>query len=146
MARQKHPCDVWKVAGQCGVRLLEPVKHRPGDRRPRDCFAKRTLKKIGQRHGEAHLALVLRLIVETDGNAGELYRETLQAISALLAADTILADRGGALFDQFDAIDLGRVRRRAKALALGVPVAQVMRVLLALQLHADGGDEEERAA
>ncbi|WP_189555070.1 hypothetical protein, partial [Mesorhizobium sp. M1C.F.Ca.ET.204.01.1.1] len=97
----KHRTDIFKVAEQCGIRLLKPADHRPLHRRPRECFAKKTLKKIGQRHGEAHLAMTLRLIVETRDNATELYSETIQAISALLENPAIEA-RGGALFDQFD--------------------------------------------
>lgn len=130
----RHRCDIFRVAEQCGIRLLKPADHRPLHRRPRECFAKKTLKKIGQRHGEAHLALALRLIVETRGNADQLYSETIQAISALLANPAIEA-RGGALFDQFDAIDLADVRRQAKSLAVGMPLSHVMRVLLAIRLH-----------
>lgn len=136
MKRGPHPCDVWKVAEQCGVKLLRPADHRPNRRRPRQCFAKKTLKKIGQRHGEDHLALTLRLIVETEGNAAELYSETIQAVSGMLANEEIAA-RGGALFDEFDAIDLGEMRRRAKAMRCGLPLAHIMRVLLAIRLHRD---------
>lgn len=129
-----HRTDIFKVAEQCGIRLLKPADHRPLHRRPRECFAKKTLKKIGQRHGEAHLALTLRLIVETRDNATELYSETIHAVSALLENPAI-EGRGGALFDQFDRIALAEVRRDAKALGLRLPLAHVMRVLIATQLR-----------
>lgn len=132
----KHKCDIFRVAEQCGVRLVRPDQLRFGQRRARDCYAKKTLKKIGQRHGEPHLALVLRLIVETRGNAAELYSETISSISALLVASPWLVDRGGQLFDQFDEIDLGDVRRQARALSAGIPLGHVMRVLIALRLSA----------
>lgn len=132
----KMRCDIWKVAEQCGIRLVDPDAHAWRQRRPRECFAKKTLKKIGQRHGEAHLALTLRLIVETRDNAAELYSETIQAISALVANPAIEA-RGGALFEQFDRISLAEVRQEAKGLAVGLPLAHVIRVLLAVKL-ADG--------
>lgn len=142
----KHRTDIWRVAEQCGVRLVDPDAHAWRQRRPRECFAKKTLKKIGQRHGEAHLALTLRLIVETYGNAAELYSETIQAVSSLVANPAIEA-RGGALFEQFDRISLGEVRHQAKMLGVGLPLAHVMRVLLAVRL-ADGivGAGDRRAA
>ncbi|MCV0395458.1 MAG: hypothetical protein K5872_22180 [Rhizobiaceae bacterium] len=133
MIAPKHRCDTWRVAEACGVRLMRPEQSRQ-QRRPRECFAKRTLKRIGQRHGEAHLALVLRLIVETDGNAAELGRDTIVAISGLLAANPALLDRGGALFDDFDRIDLMAVRLKAKELSVGLSTAETMRVLLALEM------------
>lgn len=142
----KHRCDIWRVAEQCGVRLVDPDAHAWRQRRPRECFAKKTLKKIGQRHGEAHLALTLRLIVETSGNATELYSETIQAVSALVANPAIEA-RGGQLFDEFDRISLAEIRHQAKVLSVGLPLAHVMRVLLAVTL-ANGivGGNNRRAA
>ncbi|WP_127524602.1 hypothetical protein [Mesorhizobium sp. Z1-4] len=143
----RHPCDIHKIADKCGVRLLDSNgPHRFDPRRPKVCFAKGTLRRIGQANGEGHLALVLRLIVETEGNAGELYRDTLQAVSALLLAHPGIVDRGTALFDQFDAIDLADMRRKAKALAKGLRVSQVMYILIALELHQDRPIEAEKAA
>lgn len=130
---QKLPCDIFRVADQCGIKLLEPQHHRPGHRKPRQCFAKKTLKKIGQRYGEGHLALTLRLIVETKGNGTELYSETIQAIAVLLAKPEVSA-MGGRLFEEFDAISLKEMRQKAKALALGMPVTHTLRVLLALRI------------
>jgi hypothetical protein len=142
----KHRTDIWRVAEQCGVRLVDPDAHAwRRERRPRECFAKKTLKKIGQRHGEPHLALTLRLIVETYGNATELYSETIQAVSALLA-DPAIEARGGALFDQFDRISLAELRRNAKSLSVGLPLTHVMRVLLAIRLQDDIRDGKERTA
>ncbi|TGP28218.1 hypothetical protein EN875_032185 [Mesorhizobium sp. M2D.F.Ca.ET.232.01.1.1] len=130
----KHRTDIFKVAEQCGIRLLKPADHRPLHRRPRECFAKKTLKKIGQRHGEAHLALTLRLIVETRDNATELYSETIQAVSSILENPAI-ESRGGALFDEFDRIALAEIRRDARQLGLRLPLSHVMRVLIAMQLQ-----------
>ncbi|CAM5657563.1 hypothetical protein MAUB1S_11442 [Mycolicibacterium aubagnense] len=134
-----YPCDIFKVADQCGVKLLRPDTHAWRQRKPRECYAKKTLKRIGRRHGEPHLALTLRLIVETEGNAAELYSETIQAVSAVLLNPAIEA-RGGELFEQFDRIDLAWTRRQAKALAIGLPLAHVMRVLLAVRLQDVGSN------
>ena len=71
-------------------------------RKDRECFSPATLRRIGKAHGEAHLALVLRLIVETEGNAKELYAETMGAISSVLDCDPSLIERGSALYDAFD--------------------------------------------
>jgi hypothetical protein len=134
----KHRCDIFAVAAKCGVRL-PPMKTRyPGPLRPRDCFARATLRAIGQRHGEGILALTLRLIVETEGNSDQLYRETMLGISRCLMKHPSLLDRGTRLFDDFDRIDLSRVRRLAKTLAPRDPVEAVA-VLIALRLLA--GDE-----
>jgi hypothetical protein len=141
----KHRCDIWRVAEQCGIRLVDPDAHAWRQRRPRECFAKKTLKKIGQRHGEAHLALTLRLIVETRDNAAELYSENIQAVSALVANPAIEA-RGGKLFEQFDRISLAEVRHQAKMLAVGLPLAHVIRVLLATRLHGPNAGETKEAS
>jgi hypothetical protein len=130
----KHRCDIFKVAEQCGVKLCDPARHGWSARRPRECYAKKTLKKIGQRHGEAHLALTLRLIVETRGNAAELYSETVQAVSAVVVNPAIEA-YGGRLFDEFDCISLADIRDQAKMLAVSLPLAHIMRVLLAIRLR-----------
>ena len=93
-----HPCDIYRVARQCGVILRESVDHSPTSRRPRECYTKATLRDIGRAHGEAHLALVLRLIVET-GNASELHAATLLAVSGVLLNGQVMID--GALFALF---------------------------------------------
>lgn len=109
----EFPCDIYRVARQCGVILREASDHSPTSRRPRECFCKPAVRRIGRAHGEAHLAMCLRLIVESNGNAGELYAETLSAVSMMLASGLVEID--GALFEAFDAIDLGELRRWAHA-------------------------------
>lgn len=143
----KHRCDIWRVSEQCGVRLADPDSHGWRARRPRECFAKKTLKKIGQRHGEAHLALTLRLIVETYENGTELYSETIQAVSALIANPSIEA-RGGKLFDEFDQIRLAEVRHQAKTLSelSNLSLLQVMRVLLAMKMTDGIVERDDRRA
>lgn len=108
-----HRCDIYHVARQCGVILREAHDHSPTSRRPRECFCKPAVRRIGQAYGEAHLALCFRLIVESEGNAGELYAETLAAVSIALTSGLIEPDSG--LFEAFDGIDLGALRRWAHA-------------------------------
>lgn len=109
---RRERCDIYRVAEQCGVRLFDGRHHSPSSRRRRECFCKPTLRAIGRRFGEAHLALALRLIVET-GNSTELYAETIKAVSTVLRSG--LVSHGGALFEAFDAIDLGELRAWAHA-------------------------------
>ena len=130
--------DIHRTARLCGVRLYDGARRYHSRRAPRECFSPATLRRIGKAHGEAHLALVLRLIVETEGNARELYAETLNAVSALLEHDPSLIERGTALYDAFDAIDLAGLRHRAQSMRCGLPVSHVMRVFIAQELGQSG--------
>ncbi len=132
--RPRQSCDIHRVARQCGVKLFDGSRRYHSTRDPRECFSPATLRRIGRAHGAAHLALVLRLIVETDDNAAELYGETLLAVSELLDHRPDLVEHGLLLFEMFDRIDLGGLRRRARTLACGMPVSHVMRILLALEV------------
>ncbi|MCP4318963.1 MAG: hypothetical protein GY789_23960 [Hyphomicrobiales bacterium] len=129
-----HSCDIHKTARQCGVRLYNGARQYHTKRCARECFSPATLRRIGRAHGAAHLAIVLRLIVETEGNARELYAETLSAISSLLEHEPALIERGVALFDAFDDIDLAEIHERAQVMPCGLPVGHVMRILLLQEL------------
>lgn len=131
----RHPCDIHRIARQCGVRLYDGGRTYHSNRAGGSCFSPATLRRIGRAHGSAHLALVLRLVVETTGNEKELYSETLLAISALLQHQPDLIERGAALFDAFDTIDLADLRQSARTMRCGLPAAHVMRILLHQALH-----------
>lgn len=107
--------NVLKVTRPLGIKVLDAALHSPTSVRPKHCFCMPTLQKV-VRHGEDHLTIVLRLIVETKGNATELWAATITAISELLLAMPWLVERGLDLFDAFDLIDLSALRRRAKAI------------------------------
>lgn len=111
--RAPHPLNLHRVARQCGVILVDAEDNRSSGRKPGLCACKPTARAIGQAHGEAHLALVFRLCTET-GNGLELHAATLQALSYLVEIEVIPI--GSALFEAFDRIDLGHVRRLAKAM------------------------------
>ncbi|KQZ29137.1 hypothetical protein ASD50_18265 [Mesorhizobium sp. Root552] len=108
-----HPLNLHRVARQCGVTLVDAEDNRSSGRKPGLCACKPTARAIGQAHGEAHLALVFRLCTET-GNGLELHAATLQALSFLILVEVIPI--GSALFEAFDRIDLGHVRRLARAM------------------------------
>jgi hypothetical protein len=105
--------NVLKVTRALGIKVLDARKHSPTSIRPKSCFCMPTLQRVC-RHGEAHLTIVLRLIVETKDNATELWAATITAISELLLTMPHLIDRGFRLFEDFDAIDLAMLRKRAK--------------------------------
>lgn len=134
--------NVLKVTRPLGVKVLDASLHSPTSIRPKHCFCMPTLQKV-VRHGEEHLTMVLRLIVETKGNATELWAATITAISELLLAMPWLEQRGLDLFDQFDRIDLAALRRRAKAIrrANRQEVWAIMFNLLCDHFHSEAQGE-----
>lgn len=107
-----HSLDLYRVARQCGVRLVDQDGNRSSGRTPGLCSAKATARAIGRAHGEAHLGLCFRLMTET-GNGLAVYADTLTAISRVLLSGLVTID--GALFDAFDEIDLEQLRIWAQA-------------------------------
>ncbi|MGS1095856.1 hypothetical protein ACVCNR_14860 [Aquamicrobium terrae] len=129
-----HPCDIYRVARQCGVILREAHDHSPTSRKPRECFCKPTLREIGRAHGEDHLRLVLMLMTGTRANSAELYADMIRAVSSLIMRRPDLVKRA-TLVDDFNALDLGALRRRARSMDCPVPITDVLRVLLMLHFH-----------
>ncbi|RWC17054.1 MAG: hypothetical protein EOS51_18160 [Mesorhizobium sp.] len=121
----KHPCDVHLVAGQCGIRILKPELHGANAGRGKVCFCPKTLKRIGQAYGADHLRLVLRLIVESKGNAAELQMDTITAVSAVVLSGLVGIHAG-----LFDDIDLGQVRTWAQFVKPGCTTAEAMATAL----------------
>lgn len=129
---KQHPCDIWKVARECGVILREGLEHSPTSRKPRECFCRPTLREIGQDHGEDHLRLILMLMTGTKINSAELYADMIKAVSSVLVRKPDLMRRPS-LVEDFNAIDLGDLRRKAKAMNAPVAATDVLRVLLTLR-------------
>jgi hypothetical protein len=130
----KHPCDIWKVARECGVILREGFEHSPTSRKPRECFCKPTLRDIGQDHGEEHLRLVLMLMTGTKINSAQLYADMIKAVSSVLIRKPDMMRRASLVSD-FNAIDLGELRRRAMAMNCPVATTDVLRVLLSIRFY-----------
>lgn len=107
--------NVYRVTRALGITIMDASMHSPTSIRPKHCFCMPTLQKV-VRHGEEHLTIVLRLIVETADNATELRAATITAISELLRSMPWLVERGLDLFVEFDRINLAALRRRAKAI------------------------------
>ncbi|MCO6050619.1 hypothetical protein NGM99_12580 [Mesorhizobium sp. RP14(2022)] len=131
MPGQAYPCDVFAVAARVGVRL-PPMTEARADRAPGQCFARKTLKWIGQTHGEPHLELVLRLIVESKGNATALEADIITAVSRVVLSGLVTVD--GALFDAFDQLDLGEIRAWATVAARDCPKSAAIASVILWQL------------
>lgn len=125
----RHPCDIHKISEQCGIRLLKPELHGAMGGKPRVCFCPKTLKRIGQAHGADHLRLVLRLIVESEGNAAALQMDTITAVSAVVLSGLVEI-----CADMFDDIDLGQLRAWAQVVKPGCTTQQTMATTLLWQL------------
>jgi hypothetical protein len=92
------------------------------------------LREIGQSHGERHLRLVLMLMTGTKVNSAELYADMIKAVSSVLIRKPELVSRAS-LVDDFNAIDLGSLRRKARAMNCPVATTDVIRVLLTLRFY-----------
>ena len=131
---KRQRCDIYRVARQCGVILRDSFDHSPTSRKPRECFCKPTLREIGREHGEDHLRLVLQLMVGTAQNSMLIYSDVVKAVSAvLIQCPDLIHSR--TLVSDFDAIDLGMLRAKAKAMNCGIPTTHVLRVLLMMILN-----------
>lgn len=106
--------------------------HSPTSRRSRECFCKPTVREIGRRHGEDHLRLVLMLITGSSINAAELYADVLKAVSRLLIANPELVRRPSLVSD-FNAVDLGALRRGARSMKYGLATSDEILVALRMQ-------------
>lgn len=129
-----HRCDIYKIARQCGVKLFDGAKHSPTSRRPYECFCKPTVREIGQSHGEAHLKLVFMLMTGTRVNALELYADMMKAVSAILIENPDLV-KSPSLTRDFDAIDLGSLRRKVKAMRMPVENWKALYVLISVRFY-----------
>ncbi|WP_461667896.1 hypothetical protein [Paenochrobactrum sp. BZR 201-1] len=92
------------------------------------------MREIGREQGEDHLRLVLLLMVGSPQNARELYADMIKAVSAVLVRNPELVSRR-TLVQDFDAIDLGSLRRKAKGMNCGLPTTHVLRVLIGIKFY-----------
>lgn len=129
-----HPCDIHKVARQCGVKLFDGHLHSPTSRKPYECFCKPTVRDIGREHGEDHLRLVLMLMTGNKANATELYADMLRAVSMLLITNQGLV-KLPSLTSDFNAIDLGSLRRKVKQMRMPVENWKALLVLISIKFH-----------
>jgi hypothetical protein len=138
---KRHPCDIYKIARQCGVILRDGREHSPTSRKPRECYCKPTLREIGRKHGEEHLKLVLMLMTSDRDNARELYSDMIKAVSSVLLRNPDLLKRPN-LIDEFNAIDLGSLRRYVLRAGMAVSRTDALKVLLTFMLYPKWRESE----
>lgn len=78
-------------------------------------------------HGEGHVFITLRTIVESSGNERALTAAGIQGVSDLVLAHPSCPDRGLAWIEAFDDIDLIDLATKAKANRKAVPKSKQWR-------------------
>lgn len=132
-ATMRSTFNLHRIAGECGVRLLQPKAHSGKTNKPGECFCKATAKWIGTTYGPDHLRLVFRLMTGTKRNATCLYSDVMKAVARILDEDQRIA-RSPSLVSDFDALDIVDLRAEAQAMKCGVSLAERVGVLLSLRL------------
>lgn len=87
--------------------------------------AGQTLRRMLVEHGEGHLIITLRTIVESSGNERALTASGIQGVS-----DPSWSDHGLAWIEAFDNIDLVELAKMAKANRKAVPKREAMAAML----------------
>lgn len=138
MVKPTKGCNIYKIARECGIKLFENHERMDWNPIPRECYCKPELRAIGAAHGAEHLKMVLMLMTGTVENSKQLWSGTINAVSSVLAQHPELTKRRTFLED-FNRIDLGKLRDDARALKCGIPDRHVMRVLLTMELNKATG-------
>jgi hypothetical protein len=81
-------------------------------------------------HGEGHVFITLRTIVESTGNERALTASGIQGVSDLVLAHPSWSDHGLAWIEAFDNIDLIELAKMAKANRKAVPKREAMAAML----------------
>lgn len=98
------------------VRVIEPhVTRTPGTTK-----CGRVLDRILEKHGEEHVTLLLRTLMESENNRMALVEPVIWAVSDVMLANPRWPGRGLGWLEAFDTIDLTDVWSRSKE-AKGAP-------------------------
>lgn len=106
-----------RICAQLGLEIL-PTTRKPG---PGQTTASATLHALYRSHGEGHLILLLRTLMESDGNSDHINEFTLMGISDVMLAHPEWPAKGLQWLEAFDRIDLGDVREQARRNRAAVP-------------------------
>ncbi|MGK6317703.1 hypothetical protein [Neorhizobium sp. DT-125] len=129
-----HRCNIYKVARSEAVRRASAQPDEPEAIRvllQADC----TRDRPGSREGASsrpHADERLR------ANAAELYADVVEGVSALLIENPDLV-KSPTLARNFNAIDLGRLRRKIKAMKLPVENWKALLVLVSVRFYRPSG-------
>jgi len=88
------------------------------------------MRRILEQHGEGHLIIVLRTIVESSGNESALAAAAVLSVSDLVLAHPKWPEHGLAWIEAFDAIDLLDLTRKARANRKAAPKRAAMAAML----------------
>jgi len=88
------------------------------------------IRIVLDRHGEGHLIIVLRTIIESTGNECALIAPVIWAVSDLILAHPKWPDHGLAWIEAFDNIDLLDLARKARANRKAVQKRPAMAAML----------------
>jgi hypothetical protein len=102
-------------------------------RGPRSTCCGNVVQRLILKHGLPHAVIVLKTIIETEGNKGELIADVIHAISDLIRAHPRWVGLGGIWLEAFDQISLAQVRRTAKATGVQ-PLRDAIMTLLCVEL------------
>jgi hypothetical protein len=95
---------------------IEYVPSNEAQRRgPRSTCCGHFIERLIRKHGLPHVTIVLRSIVESEGNEGELIADVIGAISDIVLRHPRWFDLGLQWLEAFDQINLAGIRRAAKA-------------------------------
>src|SRR5664280_645725 len=110
------------------------IPSREAQRRgPRSTCCGLFVERLIRKHGLPHITIVLRTIVESEGNENELIADVIGAISDLVRTHPRWVNLGLAFIEAFDQISLAQVRRTAKATGVQ-PLRDAIMTLLCVEL------------
>ena len=122
------------------LRLFEQleIKHIPCSeircRGPMSTCCGKFVQRLIKKHGLPHATIVLRTIVESEGNQAELIADTIGAVSDLVRTHARWVNLGLAFIEAFDKISLAEVRKTAKATGVQ-PLRDAIMTLLCVELE-----------
>lgn len=95
---------------QIGIKIIPTT----APRRASQTHAGATIERLIQSHGAGHVTIVLRSIVESEGNERELTAEMIAAVSHIIRSVPRWPALGLAFIEAFDGADLRNIRDLAK--------------------------------
>jgi hypothetical protein len=102
-----------KAAAKALERLLEALEAPPVDE-----AARAKLAKMLDRHGAPHVTLLIRTIIESEGNAAALVEPVISAVSSVMVFHPEWANRGLAWIEAFDNVPLAALLQTMQDLDL----------------------------
>jgi len=124
--------DALRLFGQLEIEYIPSSKVRR--RGPRSTCCGNVVQRLILKHGLPHAVIVLKTIIETAGNEGELIADVIHAISDLIRAHPSWVGLGGIWLEAFDKISLAEVRRIAKTTGVQ-PLRDAIMTLVCVELE-----------